>query len=129
MLRRQNEQSLMFSSLKVSQLLLWMSFLLVIASLCFREQAHVLVEHCVRKIFAYFPCANFLHYPLLSAKCSCMKGLICNQQVVQNPVFKDLRFYSLLMLWCWGPKINLGILEETQSQHSLSCEGLGKEWC
>lgn len=125
MLSRQNEQPLVFSSLKVSQLLLWMSFLLVIASLCFREQVHFLEEHCVKKIFAYFPCVNFLHYPLWYSQVLCMKGFICDEQVVQNP----LCFYSVSMLWCWGPKINLGSVEETRSQHSLSCEGPGKGLC
>lgn len=30
------------------------SFSLVIASLCFRKQVHVLVEHCFKKIFCVF---------------------------------------------------------------------------
>lgn len=127
MLSRPNEQPLVFSFLKVSRLLLWMSFLLVIASLCFRKQVHVLVKYCVRKIFAYFPCANFLRYPLWYSQVFVHEGVyMWRAGCTKSSVFKDLCFYSVLMVWCWGPKINLVSMEETQSQHSLSYEGPGK---
>lgn len=44
--------------------LLCLLYLLVIASLCFRKQVHVLVECSVKKIFVYFLCANFMCWPL-----------------------------------------------------------------
>lgn len=51
-----------FKSIRLS--LLCLLYLLVIASLCFRKQVHVLVECSVKKIFVYFLCANFMCWPL-----------------------------------------------------------------
>lgn len=122
MLSRQNEQPLVFSSLKVSQLLLWMSFLLVIASLCFREQVHVLEEHCIKKYFAYFPCVNFLRYPLWYSQVLCCRGLY-----VTSRLYKILCVFTLYR--CSGAGVLKSTLEVWRKPDlNIACHvrGLGR---